>query len=269
LSGPDFSPSNKHYSLQPTLSFESLQQQRQPLFTRTLSTAIFQSFVFLIPTNFKMFGKSTIFAALSALSLVAAQSPTAPGNGTTSNVLVHVIQVGSANGTLKFFPEVTTAAVGDKIQFQFYPKNHSIAQSSFDSPCNPLAQSATSNTTGFWSGFMPVTAEDPMMPVFTIDVKSTAPTWFYCATGKHCQAGMVGVINPPANNAARTIETYKAGAAKAVANVAPSGQASGSSPTDNTNPSNPSSPAAPSSASSLASGFVGVLVAGLVSLALL
>lgn len=219
-----------------------------------------------------MFGKSTIFAALSALSLVAAQSPTAPGNGTTSNVLVHVIQVGSANGTLKFFPEVTTAAVGDKIQFQFYPKNHSIAQSSFDSPCNPLSPSATSNATGFWSGFMPVSAEDTMMPVFTIDVKSTAPSWFYCATGKHCQAGMVGVINPPANNAARTIETYKAGAAKAVANVAPSGQASGNSPTDNvSNPSNPTKPVTPdggSGASSLASGFVGVLVAGLVSLAL-
>lgn len=221
-----------------------------------------------------MFGKSTIFAALSALSLVAAQSTTAPGNGTTSDVLVHVIQVGSANGTLKFFPEVTNASVGDKIQFQFYPRNHSIAQSSFDAPCSPLAQSATSNSTGFWSGFMPVTAEDTMMPVFTIDVKSTAPSWFYCATGKHCQAGMVGVINPPANNAARTIETYKAGAAKAVANVAPSGQASGDSPTDTgSNPSNPSNPAAPgadggSGASSLASGFIGVLVAGLVSLAL-
>jgi plastocyanin len=221
-----------------------------------------------------MFGKSTIFAVLSALSLVAAQSTTAPKNGTSSDVLVHVIQVGSANGTLKFFPEVTNAAVGDKIQFQFYPRNHSIAQSSFDSPCSPLAQSATSNSTGFWSGFMPVTAEDDMMPVFTISVNSTAPVWFYCATGKHCQAGMVGVINPPANNAARTIETYKAGAAKAANNIAPSGQASGSSPTDPTNPSNPSNPsntAAPDSgsgASSLASGFVGVLVAGLVSLAL-
>lgn len=113
------------------------------------------------------------------------------------------------------------------------------------------------------------------MPVFTIDVNSTAPIWFYCATGKHCQGGMVGVINPPANNAARTIETYRNASAQAANNVAPSGSASGTSPDSPTTPvgSNPSeSPAsgddAGSGASSLATGFVGVLVAGLVSLAL-
>jgi len=223
-----------------------------------------------------MFGKSTIVAVLSALSLVAAQSTTssgaAPSPTGANDVLVHVIQVGSANGTLKFSPEVTNAAVGDKIQFQFYPKNHSVAQSSFDSPCNPLAQGATSNVTGFWSGFMPVTAQDTSMPVFTIDVKAATPIWFYCATAKHCQGGMVGVINPPANNAARTIETYRTGAGKAAANVAPSGDAT--SPTDST-PSTPegSNPAstdkASSGASALATGMFGVLAAALVSLTIL
>lgn len=43
---------------------------------------------------------------------------------------------------------------------------------------------------------MPVTAESTTMPVFTIPINSTDPIWFYCATGKHCQNGMVGVINP-------------------------------------------------------------------------
>ncbi|RPA86587.1 hypothetical protein BJ508DRAFT_204083 [Ascobolus immersus RN42] len=188
--------------------------------------------------------------------------------------MVHVIQVGNADGDLTFNPEVTSAKVGDKIQFQFYPRNHSIAQSSFDSPCSPLAQSATTGA-GFWSGFMPVTAEDTMMPVFTIDVNSTAPMWFYCATGKHCQNGMVGVINPPANSTGRTIDAYKTAAKAAANNVAPSGQASGNSPTDTvSDPSNPEAPTAPtapadgSGASSLAAGFAGALVAGLVSLAL-
>jgi len=220
-----------------------------------------------------MFGKSTIVAVLSALSLVAAQSTTASGAApsATGNVLVHVIQVGNANGTLKFTPEVTNAAIGDKIQFQFYPKNHSVAQSSFDAPCNPLAQSATSNG-GFWSGFMPVTAQDTSMPVFTIDINATTPIWFYCATGKHCQSGMVGVINPPANNAARTIDTYRAGAAKAVANVAPSGGST--SPTDST-PSTPSgtnpvsTTGASSGASALATSMFGLLGAALVSLTML
>jgi len=33
---------------------------------------------------------------------------------------------------------------------------------------------------------------------FTYEVKNASqPAWFYCSQGKHCQAGMVGVINPP------------------------------------------------------------------------
>lgn len=46
------------------------------------------------------------------------------------------------------------------------------------------------------------------MPVFTVLVKDTKPVWFYCATAKHCQAGMSGVINPPASTE-RTLALYK------------------------------------------------------------
>jgi uncharacterized cupredoxin-like copper-binding protein len=33
--------------------------------------------------------------------------------------------------------------------------------------------------------------------VFTVTVNDTNPIWFYCGVPTHCQAGMVGVINPP------------------------------------------------------------------------
>jgi hypothetical protein len=49
---------------------------------------------------------------------------------------------------------------------------------------------------GFWSGMMPVGPESKVMPIFSILVNDTKPIWYYCATGKHCQSGMTGVINP-------------------------------------------------------------------------
>ena len=60
------------------------------------------------------------------------------------------------------------------------------------------------------------------MPTFTIKVKNTKPIWFYCSQGKHCQSGMVGVINAPAANTSRTLDSFKALAMKATDNISPS-----------------------------------------------
>lgn len=59
------------------------------------------------------------------------------------------------------------------------------------------------------------------MPVFTVLVKDTNPIWFYCATGKHCQSGMSGVINAPAS-AAKTLALYKESAKAVVLTGVPS-----------------------------------------------
>lgn len=75
----------------------------------------------------------------------------------TISAMTHVIAVGDIQGGLKFYPEKLTAKKGDLVQFQFYPKAHSVAQSSFDSPCQPLS-SSNSSAKGFWSGMMPVEA---------------------------------------------------------------------------------------------------------------
>jgi hypothetical protein len=45
------------------------------------------------------------------------------------------------------------AAVGDKVQFHFFPLNHSVVQSSFDTPCQP-----TNN--GIFSGFFQVNSDE-------------------------------------------------------------------------------------------------------------
>lgn len=72
------------------------------------------------------------------------------------------------------------------------------------------------------------------MPVFTVLVKDTNPIWFYCATGKHCQSGMSGVINAPASTA-KTLALYKE-AAKAVVLTGIPASAAGTGGDDNATP---------------------------------
>ncbi|KAK4159815.1 hypothetical protein QBC43DRAFT_326382 [Cladorrhinum sp. PSN259] len=97
-------------------------------------------------------------------------------------------------GGLKFDPPTLNAAAGDTITYYFYAKNHSVTQSSFNEPCQPLSG-------GFFSGFVPTESPDvPSRTTFTITVQDAArPIWVYCsqATGNHCQSGMVQAINAP------------------------------------------------------------------------
>jgi hypothetical protein len=89
------------------------------------------------------------------------------------------------------------AQPGEFVQFQFHAGNHTVTQSTFDSPCQPV--SMHSNLTGFHSGFLPAAASAAMgmIPTYTIQVNNTNPIWLYCAQGRHCENGMVMVINEP------------------------------------------------------------------------
>lgn len=57
-------------------------------------------------------------------------------------------------GSLNFGPKDVTAAKDDTITFTFYPRNHSVAQSSFDKPCAPIDNAV-------FSGFIPVEGSGP------------------------------------------------------------------------------------------------------------
>ncbi|RPB20431.1 Cupredoxin, partial [Terfezia boudieri ATCC MYA-4762] len=114
----------------------------------------------------------------------------------TASTKVHEVQVGSKDGKLVFTPDSLDAALGDSVQFQFYPTSHSVVRSSFENPCVPLDPSTSNGTSGFFSGPMPVQKSDTYMPTFTILVTETTPIWYYCGAPSHCSLGMVGVINP-------------------------------------------------------------------------
>jgi len=183
------------------------------------------------------FSRSTLYTATAATMAalffgdVSAQNSSSsdPSQDITTpsgNVMTHVIQVGDTAGTKAFYPEKIRAKKGDLVQFHFYPKEHSIAQGSFDQPCQPLGSANGSSSQGFWSGFMPVAAESKTMPVFSILVNDTKPIWFYCATMSHCQQGMAGVINEPED---KTLEQYKEAAMLVTQTGIPQGAASGGS----------------------------------------
>ncbi|KAF3070460.1 putative extracellular serine-rich protein [Daldinia childiae] len=142
---------------------------------------------------------------------------------------VHVVSVGSPNGTLIFSPDNIKADVGDMIQFQFRGGNHSVAQSNFDNPCTPISDHT--NQTGIFSGYQPVAASKAMgmIPTYTVKVSAKTPLWFYCSQGKHCQNGMVMVVNENTSaNATRSLSNFKDIAKGAAANIAPSTTTGGS-----------------------------------------
>lgn len=72
----------------------------------------------------------------------------APSPISTGSV-THEVKVG-ANGLLQYDPNNVTANVGDKILFTFYPKNHTVTESSYNNPCEKLE--ASTGVPGFSSG---------------------------------------------------------------------------------------------------------------------
>ncbi|MCJ1361962.1 hypothetical protein MMC16_001063 [Acarospora aff. strigata] len=164
--------------------------------------------------------QATSSATISA-PVSAAASESSPAAGMVS---VQVVKVSNKNGSLTFAPNDIKATPGSMVQFHFYPKNHSVVQSTFDQPCQPI-NNIMPNVTGMFSGFMPVAAGASEMPVYTIMVNDTKPIWFYCSQGQHCQAGMVGVINAPAANESRTVTSFQALAKQASVNLSPGDQA--------------------------------------------
>lgn len=75
-------------------------------------------------------------------------------SATTSSVQqTHTISVG--NGDHKFNPSVTQASVGDLIEFDFFPPNHSVVRAEYKFPCIPYEDTGIDKV-GFFSGFHPV-----------------------------------------------------------------------------------------------------------------
>lgn len=160
-------------------------------------------------------------AAIMAYAPAAFAAPTATvGDQPSSTVALTGVthSVSAGLGGLNFDPNNVVAQIGDIVQWEFLPANHSVAQSSFSEPCEPLADG-----TGFFPGFQFAVAEGESDLVFQIVVESEKPIWYYCpqTTGNHCQKGMVGVINQNFDDPAFSLARHKELAALTNVSVVP------------------------------------------------
>jgi hypothetical protein len=156
--------------------------------------------------------------------------------------------------------------MGDTITFEYHPRNHTVAQSSFSTPCFHLAN-AQGARIGSDSGYVPVSVNDTVFPTYSVVVQTTTPLWFFCNQGMHCmslspnsscivhraswhpsrthtpslsmidsgQAGMVFAVNPPTSGNTMAAFITQAANVTAVGNNTPTavrtqGQGVGKSP---------------------------------------
>ncbi|KAK0641827.1 hypothetical protein B0T16DRAFT_220990 [Cercophora newfieldiana] len=122
------------------------------------------------------------------------------------------IQISVGKDGIVYTPNSVTAAVGDVIEYQFFPPTHSVVMADFDSPCTPA------KTGGFFSGAF-TTSSGMNNTVFQVTVNSTDPIFFYCGFPTHCESGMVGVINPSTD---QTLDAFQSKASSVANTVAPS-----------------------------------------------
>ncbi|TGO09635.1 hypothetical protein BTUL_0159g00210 [Botrytis tulipae] len=118
---------------------------------------------------------------------------------------------------LSFVPNALTVQVGDTVKFQFLG-SHSVAQSTYDSPCVP------SDHSPIFSGVIPGPDPSSNNPAstFIMDTHVNGTLWLYCSVGSHCQKGMsmqIIVGNNP--DASQTLDGYQAAAAKVAKAIAP------------------------------------------------
>lgn len=160
---------------------------------------------------------STLPLLLAAPAPASALQPSStlrqPANGTaatTSSRTTHTVVAGRPG--LRFDPDNIVASPGSIIEFHFLPANHSVVEASFASPCRPK------DADSFFSGFFPVAKTNGSVAqsadVFQVEVRDNKPIWFYCAQnkGRHCQSGMVGVVNS-GNTTNPILEVFRRNAA--------------------------------------------------------
>ncbi|KAF8073899.1 Cupredoxin [Lyophyllum atratum] len=155
------------------------------------------------------------------------------------------------NGGLTYNPESVVAKAGDTIAFRFLAKNHTVTQSSFAKPCEPL-------NTVIDSGFQAVPAGATAFPEwsFTIDDDKT-PFWFFCKQAPHCSKGMVFAVNPTAE------KTFAAFKSTAMGAAAPAGSGTTTNPTGTSGAAGTDSPAPTGNSARIVSGNNAALLATL------
>ena len=138
---------------------------------------------------------TTSSGSSSSGSSSSGSGSTSGGTQSAAQTQNGVTRIDVGKGGQVMSPNDVTVPMGGIIEFHFYQGAHSVAQSAFDNPCVPINSTASNGAEGFFSGPVSVSSGESNN-VFRV-TSTGSPMWYYCATGKHCQNGMVGVINKP------------------------------------------------------------------------
>ncbi|OTB17741.1 hypothetical protein K445DRAFT_315496 [Daldinia sp. EC12] len=149
-----------------------------------------------------------LIAAAATFSPIYAQTETTGGDEPTTTksneAVTHTVRVGLQHD---FQPDTIKADPGDKIRFEFYPKNHSVVRADFKKPCIPW-ELTNDPAESFFSGPVEQDTVQSPIPSWDLEVNSTDPVFFYCSAPGSCiDWKMVGVINP---NETFTLDIQKA-----------------------------------------------------------
>ena len=82
--------------------------------------------------------KASAMGGSSSSTPPSTSTSVAPSPSSTSTGTDHRVVVGGT-GVLTFQPNTVTAQPGDTVTFEFHQKNHTATQSTFASPCSPMA----------------------------------------------------------------------------------------------------------------------------------
>lgn len=104
-------------------------------------------------TSFVLLSTLLSLTSLTSAQYSSAASSTSSAPATATSGAVTIVRVSNAQGALAFTPAELIAPIGSWVEFRFWPRNHSVVQSSFDKPCEPLEGGK-----GIFTGFHSVAA---------------------------------------------------------------------------------------------------------------
>lgn len=80
---------------------------------------------------------------------------------------------------------MTQANVGDIVEFEFFPTNHSVIRAEYMYPCVPYEMTGKGKK-GFYSGSYAVDAVLDNPPKFQLLINDTLPIFYYCGAPGSC-----------------------------------------------------------------------------------
>lgn len=107
------------------------------------------SSTFFLPLLLWLLSSLLLHAEAQCNSTNTASTITVSATSTTSTSPATTVDIQVGQNGLTFSPHMITAAQGSVVNFHFYPRNHSVAESRYDSPCQYVDG-------GIWSGYVPV-----------------------------------------------------------------------------------------------------------------